>query len=462
MTEDKTAASQLDKEEQKYHKMLESPVKPLILKLALPAIVSMMCTSFYNMADTYFVSKLNTSSTAAVGVAFATMAIIHAIAFFYGMGSGNYMARRLGAHDRAAAHTMASTSFFYAFVTGCLVAILGNIFVKPLATLIGSTPTIQPYAVSYMSIVLCGAPIMMCSLLMNNHLRLQGSAAFGMVGITIGGVLNVFLDPLFIFKFNLGIAGAAYATVLSQCVSFCVLFCMTRQGGNIPIHFREIHPSLALYKEIIAGGAPSLVRQGTQSLSTIFLNVAAGAFGDAAIAGMSIVTRLSFVAASVVIGFGQGYQPVCGFSYGAKKFGRLREGFWFAVRSGVLFSLLAATIGYLFAPRILLHFRDDPAVIRVGIAALRCQCVTFPLIPFVIISNMNLQTTRQTVGAMLVAAGRSGVFLIPPLLVLPKLWGLDGLVLCQPISDICAFILAAVLMRIFLKGIPVGDVEELK
>ena len=446
--------SYADKEEAKYHKMLESPVKPLILKLALPAIVSMMCTSFYNMADTYFVSKLNTSSTAAVGVAFATMAIIHAIAFFFGMGSANFMARRLGAHDREAAHAMASTSFFYSFVTGCLIAILGNLFVKQLAILIGSTETILPYAISYMSIILCGAPIMMCSLLMNNHLRLQGSAAFGMVGITIGGFLNVFLDPIFIFNFHLGIAGAAYATVLSQFVSFCVLFYMTRQGGNIPIHLKEIHPSVYLFKEIVAGGAPSLVRQGTQSVSTIFLNVAAGAFGDAAIAGMSIVTRLSFFAASVVIGFGQGYQPVCGFSYGAKKYSRLREGFWFAVKSGITFSLLAATIGYLFAPLILEQFRDDPAVIAVGVAALRCQCLTFPLIPFVIISNMNLQTTRQTVGAMLVAAGRSGIFLIPPLLVLPRLWGVRGLVWCQPISDTCAFLLAAVLMRKFLEGLP--------
>ncbi len=446
--------SYADKEEAKYHKMLESPVKPLILKLALPAIISMMCTSFYNMADTYFVSKLDTSSTAAVGVAFATMAIIHAIAFFFGMGSANFMARRLGAHDREAAHAMASTSFFYAFVTGCLIAVFGNIFVKPLARLIGSTETILPYAISYMSIILCGAPIMMCSLLMNNHLRLQGSAAFGMVGITLGGFLNVFLDPLFIFKFDLGIAGAAYATVLSQFVSFCVLFCMTRQGGNIPIHLKEIHPSVYLFKEIVAGGAPSLVRQGTQSVSTIFLNVAAGAFGDAAIAGMSIVTRLSFFAASVVIGFGQGYQPVCGFSYGAKKYARLREGFWFAVKSGITFSLLAATIGYLFAPQILEQFRDDPAVIAVGTAALRCQCLTFPLIPFVIISNMNLQTTRQTVGAMMVAAGRSGIFLIPPLLVLPKLWGVGGLVWCQPISDTGAFLLAAVLMRKFLKSLP--------
>lgn len=324
--------------------MLESPVKPLIASLALPSIISMLCTSFYNMADTYFVSKLDTASTAAVGVTFATMAIIHAIAFFFGIGSGNSMSRLLGARKRPEAEVMASTAFFYAFMCGVLIAIFGNLFAAQLAMLIGSTPTILPYAIQYMGIILVGAPWMMTSLVMNNHLRFQGSAAFGMVGITIGGFLNVFLDPLFIFTFHMGVAGAALATILSQGVSFCILFAMTRQGGNIPIRLRNIHPSWAIWKEIVAGGAPSLVRQGTQSLSTIFLNVSAGAFGDAAIAAMSIVTRLSFFAASVIIGFGQGFQPVCGFSYGAKKFGRLREGFWFAVKAGTMFSLGAALV----------------------------------------------------------------------------------------------------------------------
>ncbi|WP_302451586.1 MATE family efflux transporter [Acidaminococcus fermentans] len=442
------------KEAKKYKKMLEAPVKPLIASLALPSIISMLCTSFYNMADTYFVSKIDTASTAAVGVTFATMAIIHAIAFFFGIGSGNSISRLLGAKKRPEAETMASTSFLYTFLCGLLIAVLGNLFAPQLATLIGSTPTILPYAVQYMSVILVGAPVMMSSLVMNNHLRFQGSAAFAMVGITIGGFLNVFLDPLFIFQFRLGVAGAAYATILSQFVSFCILFCMTRQGANIPIRFRNMHPSWPILKEIVAGGAPSLIRQGTQSLSTIFLNVAAGGFGDAAIAAMSIVTRLSFFAASVIIGFGQGFQPVCGFSYGARKYGRLREGFWFAVKAGTLFALLAAAVAIVWAVPILGEFRNDPLVISTGAQALRAQAMTFFLVPLTILTNMCLQTIRKTGGAMLVAAGRSGLFLIPTLLVLPRGFGLTGLVWSQSVSDLCGFLLAAVLIRKFFQKLP--------
>lgn len=442
------------KEAKKYKKMLEAPVKPLIASLALPSIISMLCTSFYNMADTYFVSKIDTASTAAVGVTFATMAIIHAIAFFFGIGSGNSISRLLGAKKLVEAETMASTSFLYTFLCGLLIAVLGNLFAPQLATLIGSTPTILPYAVQYMSVILVGAPVMMSSLVMNNHLRFQGSAAFAMVGITIGGFLNVFLDPLFIFQFRLGVAGAAYATILSQFVSFCILFCMTRQGANIPIRFRNMHPSWPILKEIVAGGAPSLIRQGTQSLSTIFLNVAAGGFGDAAIAAMSIVTRLSFFAASVIIGFGQGFQPVCGFSYGARKYGRLREGFWFAVKAGTLFALLAAAVAIVWAVPILGEFRNDPLVISTGAQALRAQAMTFFLVPLTILTNMCLQTIRKTGGAMLVAAGRSGLFLIPTLLVLPRAFGLTGLVWSQSVSDLCGFLLAAVLIRKFFQKLP--------
>ena len=437
--------------------MRELPVRHLITSLAIPSIISMLCTSFYNMADTFFVSKIDTAATAAVGVTFASMAIMQALAFFFGMGSGNAVSRLLGAGKRDAAHGMISTSFFYAFCCGLVVALGGNFFVSDIAVLTGSTPTILPYAIQYLSVILWGAPVMMCSLLMNNHLRFQGSSSLGMIGIMAGGFLNVLLDPLFIFYFHQGVAGAAYATVLSQIVSFCILFCMTRRGGNIPFRLRDVHPSWPVFKEIVAGGAPSLTRQGTTSVATICLNVAAGAYGDAAIAAMSIVTRLSFFAAAVIIGFGQGFQPVCGFSYGARKFSRLRQGFSFAVTFGTTFACVVSVVAFLFASSIIALFRDDPAVISIGIWALRCQCVTFPFTALVVITNMTLQTTRHTLGAMVVAAGRSGIFLIPALLLLPYFFGLAGLVWCQSLSDILAFILAFFLIRLFFKEIPKTD-----
>ena len=312
----------------------------------------MMCTSFYNMADTYFVSKIDTASTAAVGVTFATMAIIHAIAFFFGIGSGNSISRLLGARRRPEAETMASTSFLYVFLCGLLIAVVGNLFAPQLATLIGSTPTILPYAVQYMSVILVGAPVMMSSLVMNNHLRFQGSAAFAWWGSpsedssTCSWILSLSSSSIWGWPGQL----CHHPQPVRQ---FLHPPFHDPAGGQHP-HPAEEHASiLPILKEIIAGGAPSLIRQGTQSLSTIFLNVAAGAFGDAAIAAMSIVTRLSFFAASVIIGFGQGFQPVCGFSYGAKKYRRLREGFWFAVKSGTLFALIAAVVAIVWAVPIL-------------------------------------------------------------------------------------------------------------
>jgi putative MATE family efflux protein len=449
--------NQKEKEAKKLHEMLEAPLDRLIVKLAVPSVISMLTTSFYNTADTFFVSKLDTSSTAAVGITFATMSILQAVGFFFGQGSGTYMSRELGASRRKHAEIMASTSFLYAFSIGCVLLVLGRIFAPEIARITGSTPTILPHAISYLSIIVLGAPVVLCSFLMNNQLRFQGSSAFGMVGIMSGGVLNVFLDPLFIFSFGMGVAGAALATVLSQCVSLFILLAMARQGGNIPIRFRNMHPSVNLFKEIVAGGIPSLFRQGLNSFSTICLNVSAGAFGDAAIAAMSIVTRLMFIGTSVVIGIGQGFQPVCGFCYGAGKYIRLRQGFRFGLKLNIILSFLASLFGFLNADFILRLFRDDPLVIQIGVLALRAQCLTFMTMSLVIISNMTLQVTRNTRGAIMIAAGRSGLFLIPLVLTLPRIFGLYGLVVCQPLADICSFLLALYLIRLFFLRLPRED-----
>ena len=434
--------------------MTEAPIPGLIFKLAIPSIISMLITSFYNTADTFFVGKINTAATAAVGINFAFMSIIQAIGFFYGHGSGNYISRQLGAQKEGEASIMASTAFFLAFFTGCLLAVFGCLYVEQLALIMGSTPTILSYAKDYLRIILLGSPIMMCALVMNNQLRFQGSAAYGMVGIASGGLLNVALDPLLIFTMNLGISGAAYATIISQSVSLFLLLYMSHKGGNLKIHWRNFKPTKSKCREIIAGGAPSLFRQGFGSFGTIVMNVAAGVFGDAAIAAMSIVTRLSFFAGAAMIGFGQGYQPVCGFNYGAKLYGRVREGFSFCLKFITVFTLVMSVLGYLKADAIIAIFRDDPAVIEIGTWGLQKQAYTFALTGLVVLANMTLQTTRNTNGAILVAAARRGLFLIPFLLVLPRFWGIEGLVWCQPLSDLCAFVLALYLIRIFFAKLP--------
>lgn len=434
----------MKKTAQDKHKMMTTaPIPKLVTSLAIPTIISMLVTSFYVMADTYFVGQINTQSTAAVGISFSIMAIIQAFGFFFGHGSGNYISRKLGAKDYENAEKMASTGFFYAFSFGLLIAVIGNIFLTPICILLGSTETILPYAEKYLGIILLGAPFMASSLVLNNQMRFQGNAVYAMIGIIIGAVINIGLDPLLIFVLDMGVSGAALSTIISQFCSFMVLMYMDSKGTNIKIRFRNFTPSFAYLKEITYGGIPSLSRQGLVSLSTIMLNVAAGRYGDAAIAGMSIVTRICMFINSFVIGFGQGFQPVCGFNYGAGLYKRVREGFYFCVKTGVIFLTVCSIIGYLYAPEIVSWFRkDDPSVIEIGAAALRWQLITLPLGTWVILCNMLLQTIRIPGRALVLSSARQGLFFIPLIFILPHMLGLLGVEMCQAVSDFCSFILA--------------------
>jgi len=428
-------------QEKKFRTMTEAPVKPLVCKLAVPTIISMLVTSFYNMADTYFVGQIGTSASAAVGVVFSLMAIIQATGFFFGHGSGNSISRALGRQDFDAAERMATTGFFSAMITGALIMTGGLIFLEPLALMLGSTETILPYAMDYMRVILLGAPWMCSSLVLNNQLRFQGNAVYGMVGIASGAVINIALDPLLIFVFDMGIAGAAWATIISQMVSFILLLLGTRRGGSIRIRLRSFRPTISQFVTILKGGAPSLLRQGLGSVATICLNFAAGGYGDAAIAGMSIVTRVMQFANSCLIGFGQGFQPVCGFNYGAKKYARVKEAFWFCVKLSTIVLLVLAVVGYIFAPQIVTIFRNDPDVVAVGEVALRMQCITFPLAAWIIMSNMMFQTIGKAVRASFLAVARQGLFFIPVVLILPHFFGLFGLEIAQAVSDVISFAL---------------------
>ncbi len=426
-----------------YSFLTTASVPKVISTLAVPTIVSMLLTSFYNMTDTFFVGKIDTQSTAAVGIVFSVMAIIQAIGFFFGHGSGNYISRKLGAHETDTAQRMASTGFFFALFTGTILALFGWLFLTPLSIVLGSTPTILPYTESYLGIVLLGAPFMTASLVLNNQMRFQGNAAYAMVGIVSGAVINVVLDPVFIFWCDMGVSGAALATTISQIFSFFLLLYMSHRGENIHIHYKNFTPRWSYIKEIIGGGTPSLARQGLGSLSTMLLNVAAGVYGDAAIAGMSIVTRVCMFINSFFIGFGQGFQPMCGFCYGAGLYGRVRRGFWFCVKLGFCFLLLCSIVGMEYAEEIVWLFRKgDPAVITVGASALRWQLISLPLGAWVIISNMMLQTIRKPVRATLLSSARQGLFFIPLIMILPRFWELQGVEMCQAVSDFLSFLLA--------------------
>ena len=424
----------------KFTLMTAAPIPGLVTRLAVPTMISMLVTAFYNMADTFFVGRIGTSASAAVGVVFPVMAIIQACAFFFGHGSGNYISRALGAENDDSAARMAATGFFCALIAGAVLAALGNAFIHPLARLLGSTETILPYAVDYMRIVLIGAPWMMASLVLNNQLRFQGSAFYSMIGIASGAVINIALDPLLIFACHMGIAGAALATIISQLVSFCLLLAGTRKGGNLVIRLKNFTPSRQYLLAIVNGGMPSLCRQGLNSVGTIFLNQGAGAYGDAAIAAMSIVGRLVMVANSCVIGFGQGFQPVCGFCYGAKKYDRVKAAFWFCVKATTIFLCCAAVVAFAFAPTLVSVFRrGDDQVRAIGAVALRLQCLTFPLSAWILLSNMMMQTIGKSVRASFLAMARQGIFFVPAVLILPRLLGLLGLQISQPVADVVTF-----------------------
>ena len=425
-----------------YTFLTHAPIHRVIFTMAVPTIISMLSTSMYNLADTYFVGTINTQCTAAVGISFSVMAIIQAVGFFFGHGSGNYISRKLGAKEHDLARKMAATGFVLSFLAGIVIAILGQIFITPLAVFLGSTPTILPYTERYLGIVMLGAPFMTTSLTLNNQMRFQGNAAYAMKGILSGVLLNLVLAPLLILHFSLGITGAAIATLISQTFGCCMLFIMSRKGQNIHIRLCDFTPSKSFAKEIIFGGTPSLSRQGLGSVSTILLNVAAGAYGDAAIAGMSIVTRISFFIYAVVIGIGQGFQPLCGFCYGAQLYGRVKEAFYFCIKCGTTFLSVCALIGFFYSEPIIELFRSDPEVIKVGAVALEWQVISYPLVCTIVMTNMLMQTIRKPIRANLVAAARSGLFFIPLIFILPYFFGLLGVEMCQAWADVCAFILS--------------------
>ncbi len=338
---------------------------------------------------------------------------------------------------------MAATGFFTALALGTVIFLLGEILIDPLCRILGATETILPYARQYLRLILIGAPYMTASLVLNNQLRFQGSAFYAMVGIASGAVLNIALDPLFIFVFDMGVSGAALATIISQFVGFVLLLKSTTQGGNLRIRLRNVTFSKYYYSQIINGGMPSLCRQGLGSVATICLNLMAGPYGDAAIAAMSVVGRVMNLAASVVTGFGQGFQPVCGFNYGAFLYDRVKEGFWFCVKVATVILIVLSAAGYLLAPQVIQLFsKNDPQVIAIGTQALRWQCLTFPLCGWITICNMMLQTIGKSFRASLLAMSRQGLFFIPAVLLLPALIGIQGVEIAQPIADVCSFVLA--------------------
>ena len=434
--------------EDKYDVMLNRPVKLLVCQMAVPTIIAMVTTALYNVVDAAFIGRLSTGGTAGIGISLAYMTFVQALGFFFGHGSGNYISRALGARDAGSASVVASVGFFTPLILGALAAAVCLPNLSGLSRLLGAPEEVVPYANDYLRYIVAATPFMMSALTLNNQLRLQGNAHYGMVGIVSGAVLNIALDPLFIFTLDMGVSGASLATAVSQLCSWGLLLRWTMKPGRLHVRLQNFRPSLKIYNEILHGGLPSLFRQVFNCAAAVSLNYCAAHYAQpgeesSAVAAFAVVTRVMMFAFSVVLGFCQGFQPVCGYNYGAKRYDRVRESWLFATWGGTAFLLVISVAGFAFAPQIVRLFRaEDPALVEIGAATLRWQCAAFPLVALFTSTGMLFQNIRLTGPATLLSVCRNGLFFLPALLLLPLWLGLQGVQMAQAVADGLTFLLS--------------------
>ncbi len=448
--------------DKKYIKMTETPIPRLIVSLGIPTTISMLITNIYNMADTYFVSQISIPAGGAASIVFGIMAIIQAFGFMFGHGAGSNISRLLGSRDIDRASRFASTAFFSAIISGLLITALGLIFIEPLMYLMGSTDEILPYAKDYGLWILLAAPAMAASCVLNNILRYEGMATLAMVGLTTGGILNMGLDPIFIFVFDMGIHGAGLATALSQYISFGILLSMfLMKKTQSRLSPKLFVPSKDILGNTIVTGLPSFARQGLNSISSMVVNNVARGFGEEAIAAIGYVFRTSNLVFSVGLGIGQGFQPVSGFNYGAKKYSRVRSGALFTLGIGmVLIGVLAAGC-FIFSPEIIGMFikpderpEDIAKILEIGIPALRLMCVFLLFFPVSVVGTMLFQSIGESGKALILSLLQSGGFFIPLCLILPKFLKILGIQLAQPIAYLLSALVSLPMLLIFLKKLP--------
>ena len=448
----------MSKEQQQYRKLVMTPVEKLIPRLAVPTIFSMMITMIYNLVDAYFVGKLGTSASAAIGVVLGVQSIFQAFGFMMGHGAGSQISVRLGEGDRDAADRLFSTAFFHALVISVIVGVLGLIGLEPLMRLMGSTDTILPFSKNYGFYILISGPALVGSCVLNNVMRYEGRAVLAMFGLVTGGVLNMIGDPILMFGLGLGIDGAGLSTAISQYISFGILLYMVfskRTISRLSLRYRSNDPDVTL--SIMRVGFPSLIRQMLNSIATITLNHCAMPYGDAAIAAMAIVGRIVMFIGSAMIGLGQGFQPVSAYNYGARKFKRLRDSFYFTVKAGMAVLGILAIFGFMFPGPVVQLFRDDPQVVEIGSRALRFQCIAVVMQPFSVTANMMFQSIGRSKEASFMAMLRSGLYYIPSLLILPLFLGLTGIECAQMVSDILTTLTCIPFVVRFMRETPEED-----
>ena len=434
---------EISSSEAKYIQMTETPMPKLVTTMAIPAMASTLITTIYNMADTFFVSRISTSASAAVGVVFAVMSLIQALGGGFGMGAGSIISRKLGEKKDNEASMYASCAFFGALSFGAAILIIGLVFLEPLMRLLGATDTMLPYAKDYARYIFLAAPIMCSSFVLNSVMRSQGKAVMAMVGMSLGGVLNMALDPLLIFALDMGISGAAVATALSQLISYIVMWIMFNSKGSIVrIGPSRLSKRFGDYFTILKIGFPTMCRQGLASVAAALLNVQASVYGDAAVAAITISNRVYLFVRNLVLGIGQGFQPVAGYNFGAGKLKRVKEAFRFSVAVATVICLVFGGLIWFNAGSVISWFRaDDAEVIAIGTTALRFVAAVIPFMAFSTFVNQLYQCLGFAKQATVLASSRQGIFYVPFILILPALLGLTGVQLAQPMSDFCTFFL---------------------
>ncbi len=436
-------------------KMLNDPIPKVTLEMAIPTIVAFLITSIYNLADTYFVSSLGTNATAAVSVNQSLDQIIMMGGSLLAIGANSYIARLLGAGQKERATHVLSTAWFTAGLFGALILVFGTLFMHPLVRLLGATSTCEEYSIQYATYVLMVAPFMSTSFVMNQCLRAEGSAMLSMIGMGFGGILNCFLDPIFIFHFGLGVAGASMATAISKLVSFGILIYPYFSGKSLlKISPRLIRLDKEIYYQIISVGSSSLLRNGLAVISAIILNNIAGSISDSVLAGIGVSTKIMMFPFGIILGFGSGYQPVAGFNWGARRFDRVKECYDFAWKFAVFGSILMGLLLAIFAvPIIHLFSVADPEMQRIGALCIRLQCLALPVHAWVAMVNMLCGALGFAGWAIILATSRQGTCFLPIIFPLAALLGGNGIASVQAIADLLTLIPGTIILRLAIKRI---------
>jgi len=439
-----------NKKELRRKAILNDDLLLLLVKTSIPTIIGILVMVIYNLTDTFFVGILNNKSmTAAIGVVFSFMSFIQAIGFWFGYGSGNIMSKKIGENEEKEAEIISSIGILFAIVIGILIAILSCFFVLPLSKFIGGSASenLLNFTVEYLKVIIISIPFGLYSITLYNQLRLCGNVKDGMIGLLIGVAVNIVLDPVLMFVFKFGFIGAGYATLIGQITGCIVLTNLSGKNGNIAVNLKKVRINKDRVYHILAGGMPNFSRQSITSIALILLNVVAAKYGDGIIAALTISSRIAALAYMIMIGWGQGFQPICAMNYGAKQYDRVKKAFKFTVVGGTLFLIMAAILLYVFSELFIKTMSNDNEVILVGSEILRMQCITLPLLGYFAISSMLMQNIGQYFWASIISISRQGIFYIPLLYILSNIFGEFGIYLLQPVADVLSFGLAVIVVR---------------